>query len=107
MSRIFGETRQLAFVVEDIDAAIKYWSAAVGIGPFFIKCKITFAEYYYRGKSRTSPTVTIALSNSGYLQIELIQQHDDLDRIYKEFLTSTHCGLQHVVRWLISKSENI
>ena len=100
MSKVFGEIRQLAFVVDDIDSAMKYWGDVLGIGPFFIKRKITFDGYIYRGKASVSPVISIALANSGYIQIELIQQHDEADSIYKEQLSSGQKGLQHVSSWL-------
>lgn len=67
MSIKFGEIRQIAFVVKEIDLAMKYWSDALGIGPFFIKRNISFADYIYRGKPASSPRVSIALANSGNL----------------------------------------
>lgn len=103
MSKIFGEIRQLAFIVEDIDVAMQYWGDTLGIGPFFVKRKIQFSDYVYRGKAAASPVVSIALANSGFMQIELIQQHDNLPSIYKEFTDSGQKGLQHVSSWLTTK----
>jgi len=103
MSRIFGEIRQIAFVVNDIDAAIAYWTKTLGIGPFYVKREIEFIDYIYRGKTCQSPTVSIALSNSGDLQIELIQQHDDKPSIYQDFLIQGREGLQHVSSWFTRK----
>ena len=40
--------------------------------------------------------MSIALANSGDLQIELIQQVNDAPSMYKEFLDAGHEGLQHV-----------
>lgn len=45
MSCAFGEIRQIAFVVSDIDAAMRYWANTLGIGPFFIKRRITLAGF--------------------------------------------------------------
>ncbi len=103
MSKVFGEIRQLAFIVEDIDAAMEYWGDTLGIGPFFVKREIQFSDYEYRGKATISPVVSIALANSGFMQIELIQQHDNLVSIYKEFTDSGQKGLQHVSSWLTTK----
>jgi 4-hydroxyphenylpyruvate dioxygenase-like putative hemolysin len=100
MSVKFGEIRQIAFVVDDIDAAMAYWSDGLGIGPFFIKRRIRFDAFTYRGGSAASPAVSIALANSGGLQIELIQQHDDLPSIYREFQARHGQGFQHVSAWL-------
>ena len=92
--------RQIAFVVRDIDKAMKYWTQTLGVGPFFVKRHIEFANFIYRGASAKSPIVSIALANSGHLQIELIQQHDETSSIYKEFLNSNDEGLQHVSSWM-------
>ncbi|MEM6427810.1 MAG: VOC family protein [Deinococcota bacterium] len=98
MSHIFGEIRQLAFVVDDIDAAMNYWGNTLGIGPFFIKRHITFNEFEYHGRPAPSPEISIALANSGALQIELIQQHDDATSIYRDIQDAS--TLHHVSAWL-------
>jgi hypothetical protein len=104
MSRTFGEIRQIAFVVSGIDASMQYWANMLGIGPFFIKRHITLADFCYRGQRQASPSISIALANSGSLQIELIQQHDDTPSIYREFQHSGQKGLQHVAAW-VSRAE--
>lgn len=103
MSKIFGEIRQIAFIVNDIDEAMRFWSDTLGIGPFFIKRKITFSNYIYRGEKSISPTVSIALANSGHLQVELIQQHDDVPSIYKEFIDSGQKSMQHASSWFTTE----
>jgi len=35
MSRIWGPVRQNGYVVRDVEAAMKYWTDVVGVGPFF------------------------------------------------------------------------
>jgi hypothetical protein len=100
MSVKFGEIRQIAFIVKDIDLAMNYWSSMLGVGPFFIKRDIFFSDYIYRGQSASSPQVSIALANSGALQIELIAQHDRAPSIYQEFVDKKGEGLQHVSAWL-------
>ena len=100
MSIKFGDMRQIAFVVHDIDQAMEYWTQVLGIGPFFIKRNIEFADYCFRGTSAESPTVSIALANSGFMQIELVQQHDNTPSIYREFLDANKEGLQHVSAWM-------
>lgn len=100
MSHIFGEIRQIAFVVLDIDEAMDYWAKTLGIAPFFIKRKIKLSEFIYRGTQQESPVISIALANSGSLQIELIQQHDEIPSLYLEFLTSGRTGLQHISSWV-------
>jgi len=43
--------------------------------------------------------MSIALANSGDLQIELIQQRNDAPSMYKEFLDSGREGMQHMSYW--------
>ncbi|WP_047396648.1 VOC family protein [Chitinibacter sp. ZOR0017] len=105
MSQQFGEIRQIAFVVPNIDSAMQYWAATLGIGPFFIKRKIQLDNFEYRGKASASPVISIALANSGALQIELIEQHDMQPSIFLEFLQRQPTGgLQHIAAWL-SRTE--
>jgi hypothetical protein len=42
---------------------------------------------------------SIALANSGPLQIELIQQRNDAPSMYRDFLAAGHVGLQHASYW--------
>jgi hypothetical protein len=99
MSRRFGAIRQIAFVKPDIDAAMNYWSDILGVGPFFIKRSIKLVSFRYYGQEGPSPTISIALANSGNLQIELIAQHDDTPSIYRDFLFAGCTGLQHISAW--------
>jgi glyoxalase/bleomycin resistance protein/dioxygenase superfamily protein len=100
MSRIFGEIRQIAFVVPNINESMQYWSETLGIGPWFIKRAIELADFRYYGHAAPSPRISIALANSGGLQVELIEQHDDKPSIYRDFLISGRSGLQHVSAWV-------
>jgi len=72
MSRFFGEIRQLGYVVPDIEAAMDYWTRVLGVGPFFYNERVPIQNYRYRGESY-QPHNSVALANSGPLQVELIQ----------------------------------
>jgi catechol 2,3-dioxygenase-like lactoylglutathione lyase family enzyme len=100
MSRLFGSVRQIAFVVRDVEQAIRYWTETLGVGPFFVLRKLTPDTFRYRGRPSPPPTLTIAFGNSGDLQVELIQQHDERPSAYRDFLASGREGLQHVSSWL-------
>ncbi len=100
MRRRFGSIRQIAFVVRDIRQAVRYWTETLGIGPFFLLRDITPDTFRYRGTPSPAPTLTTAFANSGDVQIELIQQHDDHPSAYRDFLASGREGLQHVSSWL-------
>ena len=98
MSRILGEIRQNGYVVRDLEAAIRHWTEVLGVGPFYLLENLQAEEFRYRGEP--SPMeVSLALSNSGPLQIELIQPLNDAPSMYRDFLEAGHEGLQHVSYW--------
>ncbi len=98
MSKFFGEIRQLGYVVPDIEAAMDYWSRALGVGPWFYNPKVPIKNYKYRGQSH-EPHNSVALANSGFVQVELIQTRNDVPSMYRDFLQAGNTGLQHVAYW--------
>jgi hypothetical protein len=98
MRRGFGEIRQNGFVVRDIEAAMRHWVEVLGVGPWFYLERAPITTFHYRGQP--SPIeVSIALANSGSLQIELIEQRNDAPSSYLDFLREVGQGLQHVAFW--------
>ena len=98
MSRIFGAITQNGYVVRDIQAAMRHWIDVLGVGPWFYVEHAPIQDFHYKGEP--SPIdVSIALANSGTLQIELIQQRNDAPSMYRDFLCTGHEGLQHVACW--------
>jgi hypothetical protein len=98
MSRIYGEVRQLGYVVHDIEAAMRHWVDVLGVGPWFYVERLPVRDFRFRG-TPCEPHVSIALANSGRAQIELIQQRCDTPTMYTEFLARGPEGLQHVSTW--------
>jgi len=98
MSKFFGEIRQLGYVVNDIEAAMTHWSETLGVGPWFYNPKVPIKNYSYRGVSY-EPHNSVALANSGFVQVELIQTRNDVPSMYRDFLTAGNTGLQHVAYW--------
>jgi hypothetical protein len=98
MSRFFGEIRQAGYVVNDIEQAMDYWSCELGIGPWFYNPRVPIVNYRYRGESY-QPHNSVALANSGPLQMELIQTRNDTPSMYRDFLKAGNTGLQHVAYW--------
>ncbi len=47
MSRFLGPTRQLGFVVPDIEEAMRHWSDVMGVGPFFYNPQVPIEDYTY------------------------------------------------------------
>ena len=91
-----GVVRQNGYIVRDLDHAMEQWIAA-GVGPWFTLRNTELVGTYFRGE-RSDPELSIAWSNSGDLQIELIQPHGDR-RVYREFLDAGHEGIHHVAFW--------
>jgi hypothetical protein len=98
MSRIFGKICQNGYVVRDIRAAMDHWINVAGVGPWYFIERVQTDWFTHRGKP-SDATMSIALANSGDLQIELIQQTNDGPSMYKEFIEAGHEGLQHVSYW--------
>ncbi|MGY4343374.1 hypothetical protein ACVWW3_008280 [Bradyrhizobium sp. LM2.9] len=98
MSRIFGAVRQNGYVVRDIHAAMKHWIEVMGVGPWYYMDRVKTDWFRHRGEN-SAVEMSIALANSGDLQIELIQQRNDAPSLYREFLDSGHEGLQHMSYW--------
>lgn len=91
-----GPIRQIGYVVGDLDAAIAEW-LNIGVGPWYVLHAIV-QEAEYRGET-CRVTASLALANSGDLQIELIRQTDDTPSIYTEFLAASGPGLHQLAYW--------
>jgi hypothetical protein len=98
VSVFFGEIRQLGYVVPDIIAAMDYWSRVLGVGPFFYAERVPVVNFTYRGEP-SSPITSVALANSGPVQVELIQQRNDAPTMYRDFVQAKGSGLQHIAYW--------
>lgn len=98
MSFLFGTVRQVGYVVSDIERAMAQW-ARLGVGPWFYKEDVGTTEFRYYGQATTPPRLSIALANSGDVQIELIQQRDDVPSLYRDSLRQAGEGAQHVAYW--------
>src|SRR5262245_6793148 len=95
MSGRFGGVIQNGYVVRDIEAAMRHWIDVLGVGPWFYIDHLPVADFQYKGQP--SPVdISLALANSGTLQIELIQQRNDAPSLYLDFLRAGHEGLQHL-----------
>ncbi len=98
MSRLLGEIRQLGYVVTDIEKAMAYWAGTMGVGPWFYNPRVPIEDYRYEGRTYEVHN-SVALANSGFIQVELIQTRSDTPSMYRDFLQAGHTGLQHVAYW--------
>ena len=95
MPALFGPIIQNGFVVPDLERAMRHWTEAVGVGPFFVLEHVQWSEVFLRG-DRIDIDMSVGVAQWGPVQVELVQQHDATPSIYREFAASKGAGLQHV-----------
>ncbi|HSN72023.1 MAG TPA: VOC family protein [Steroidobacteraceae bacterium] len=76
-------------VVPDARAAAERWARTAGVGPFFLFEDFEFVHPVYRGRD-LGPRVTLAFGFSGEFCLELIEQQDAVDSIYREGPAGPH-----------------
>jgi hypothetical protein len=84
-----GVIKQVAYVVDDLDAAIARWVEIVHAGPFFRIDHARIEDVRYRGAS-AGAELSLAVGNSGGIQIELIQLLDGAPSVYRELPRGVH-----------------
>jgi methylmalonyl-CoA/ethylmalonyl-CoA epimerase len=90
-----GAVMQIAFVPEDFDAAVKFWTQTMGVGPFFYRDHVNYDAMLYHG-APTTADFGVAIAYWGDLQVELIRQHNDAPSVYRDWRAAGGEGLQHV-----------
>jgi hypothetical protein len=91
---IFDGIMQYAYIVPDLRQAMEDYTERLGIGPWFLTERFSPPEMKYRGQP-TNPDVTIAMTYSGGMNIELIQQRDDTPSVYHETRQKRGFGFHH------------
>jgi hypothetical protein len=91
----YGTVIQNAFIVNDLETAMHRWHAMIGIGPFLVNEHIPLEDVVYRG-AKVELDVSVALAQSGDIQIELIQQHSDGPSCYRDQFAPGEEGFHHV-----------
>lgn len=72
------------------------WIGATGIGPFLKAPNIVLQEYDYRGRQLSGLEFSVALAQSGGVQIELIEQHGDAPSAYRDTIAAGTQGFHHL-----------
>jgi hypothetical protein len=103
MSRTFGKIAQIGYVVEDIHASMDEW-VRHGVGPWFYIDNVVTDYFRYHGND-SDMKMSVAIANSGDIQIELIQPRNDAPSVYKDFLDSGRQGAQHIAYWSTNFQE--
>jgi len=89
---------QAAWVVADLEAAMRHWIENCGVGPFFVMENLQIEKMRYRGQPHEI-NFSVALAQAGPTQIELIFQHDDLPSVYRDAIAMGQTGFHHVGVW--------
>jgi len=100
--QLFGEVRQLAYVVPrgTFHSHLNHWVHSLGVGPWSVVEHPRIDHFMHRGQPGTLD-FSFAIGHMGTMQIEIIEQHNDQPSTYNEFLTATNNvgGLHHVAYW--------
>ncbi len=94
MIQLPGSITQIAYVVDDLESALRRWTQLTGAGPFFVLAHLQFVEPRYRGQP-TDIDASIALGYSGGLCVELIQQHNAVPSVFRELPARAGGGFHH------------
>ena len=86
---------QQAYLVNDLESAIRQWSRLFGAGPFVLTPHHRTDRFTYRGTNQQAD-VSYAFGYLGDTMIQFIQQHDDTPSIYREMYQKGEQGFHHV-----------
>jgi catechol 2,3-dioxygenase-like lactoylglutathione lyase family enzyme len=86
---------QVAYLVNDLDVAIRRWSDLFGAGPFTVTEHHRTDRFMYRGTD-TEADVSYAFGYLDEMMIQFIVQHDDKPSIYRDMYTSGQEGYHHI-----------
>ncbi len=91
---------QMAYVVEDLRAAIEHWAGKLRVGPWFVLEQFTGVDPVYRGQPSRAE-IALAMSFAGHMNIELIQTKNDAPSVYRELIERRGYGFHHwgVATW--------
>ena len=95
-SPIFGPVRQTAYIVPDVERAIRDWGRQLQIGPFALCRGITpLAGSRYRGEPAGEIVMNVAFAYIGELQLELIEPVNETPSMYREAIEQRGFGHHH------------
>lgn len=86
---------QNAWVVPDLEAAMRGWHVATGVGPFLVMRHLKQTDPYYRGRP-LQPDFSVAIAQAGPVQVELIEQHCAEPSCYRESVPAGRTAFHHV-----------
>jgi hypothetical protein len=74
---------QMAWVVDNLEAAAERLSRSMQVGPFLMLRHIKLDDPHHRGRPQRSD-FSLCLAQAGEVQIELVEQHDDTPSVYRD-----------------------
>ena len=91
-----GGVVQHSFVVEDINAALDWWTKDLRVGPFFLAPRYRGpGRSLYRGE-HSDAEFALAAGFIGTLSIELLQPLDDHPSVFRDTIERSGYGFHHV-----------
>jgi catechol 2,3-dioxygenase-like lactoylglutathione lyase family enzyme len=96
-ARAFGPIRQIAYLVEALDASLERWSRYSGVGPWTVYKNVVLIGHF-RGR-QTSVTIDVGLSYQDDLQIEIIRVSSRTPSPYQDSAGRTLLGMHHIA-WM-------
>lgn len=93
-----GAIMQVAYVVDDMEAALDKWTKTLGVGPFFLFKNFQLLDARYHGEP-TDIDIDLALAFSGSMCFELIVQNNDVPSVYRDVIAERGYGFHH---WAVS-----
>ena len=86
---------QHAYVVNDIDAAMREWTETTGAGPFWLSRNHYGQQHTYRGQPWDEP-LHYAFAGTGPTHVQLIQQDSATPSVYRDMYAPGEEGFHHV-----------
>ena len=92
----FGRIQQVAYVVENIEEAARYWRDQEGVAPFLMCRNISpFTKGSFRGSPCSDVIINVGFSYIRGMQLELIEVCSPPPSIYHEALESYGLNVHH------------
>jgi len=96
---------QTCFIVPDLQAGMEEWLRISDAGPFFVMSHVEPSNGLYRGKP-AELEMSCAFAQSGQMQIELIEQHNDGPSVYRDMYAAGESGFHHLCYWADGSIED-